>query len=60
MELLPRVCLPLGRSFTNEPKCGDVVPQVTSSITSKAVEKNVPLSLYPVYATNKLNFQELE
>lgn len=67
-EPVPRVCLPLGEEFYYTQECqGMWSPQVASSIAGKAMEKNVPLSffffvslLYPVYATNKFNFQELE
>lgn len=52
------------RSLTSTQECQQIW---SSEVEGKGVEKNVPLSflfffslLYPVYATNKFNFQELE
>lgn len=53
------------RSLTNTQGCQQIW---SSEVEGKDREKNVPLSflffffslLYPVYATNKFNFQDLE
>lgn len=55
----PQGLFAIREGFTNEPKCGDMVPQVASSVASKVIEKNVPLSFFVFFSAFYILFMPL-